>query len=429
MLIFVAFIALFVLLLLRVPIEIALAMIGAVGFGSIIGMTPALKCGGTVAAETVLSYDFAVIPMFILMGNLVARSGISKELYIASNVWFGHMRGGLAIATIASCGGFSAVCGSSLATAATMAKVAIPPMRSFKYSNSLAAGSVAAGGTLGILIPPSVALVLYGIMTETDITKLFAAGLLPGILGIVLYMVAISIWVRISPSIGPAAEKHSLGEKIVALKGVFGILLLFMLVMGGLYLGWFTPTEAAGVGAGGALLIAIARRRISWESFIDVMYESARMSVTLLTILIGALIFANFINVARLPQALGDWVTGVDVAPLVVIFFIMAIYIVLGCFLESISMMLLTVPIFYPIVAMLGFDLIWFGVLVIVVIEISLITPPIGLNIFVMRAVMPDIPITTVYRGVIAFILADIVRVILLLAFPVITLWLPSMIH
>jgi len=427
MLITIAFICLFSLLLLRIPIGFSLALVGTLGFGWIIGIEPALKSAGSVAAETVLSYDYAVIPMFILMGNLVSRSGISRELYAASNVWFGSMRGGLAIATIASCGGFSAVCGSSLATAATMARVAIPPMKSYNYDEALAAGSVAAGGTLGILIPPSIGLVLYGIMTETNIGQLFAAGMIPGILGIMLYMVAIAVWVRISPSIGPAGDKHSLREKFLALKGVIGILLLFTLVMGGLYLGWFTPTEAAGIGAGGALLIAIVRRRISWAGFIDVMYESARMSVALLTILIGALLFANFINAARLPQALGDWVTGLDVAPLTVILAIMLIYVVLGCFLESISMMLLTVPIFYPIVSMLGFDLIWFGVLVIVVIEISLITPPIGMNIFVLRGVMPEIPITTIYRGVIPFILADIVRTILIIAFPALALWLPSL--
>lgn len=426
MLLLAAFIVLFALLLLRVPIGLALGLVGTIGFAFIVGLSPALRNVGSVASDTVLSYDYAVIPMFILMGNLITRSGISNDLYKASNTWFGGMRGGLAIATIASCGGFSAVCGSSLATAATMAKVAVPPMRSYKYADSLAAGSVAAGGTLGILIPPSIALVLYGIMTENDIGKLFAAGILPGILGMVLYCVAVSIWARIQPSIGPAAQKYSLREKLISLKGVIGILALFILVMGGLYLGWFTPNESAGIGSGGALLITILRKRLNWESFLDVMYESVRTSVTLLTILIGALLFANFVNVARLPQMLGDWVTGLDVAPIMVIFAIVAIYIVLGCFLESISMMLLTVPIFYPIVSLLGYDLIWFGVLVIVVIEISLITPPIGMNIFVIRGVMPEIPLLTIFKGVIPFIMADLVRTALLIIFPIIALWLPS---
>lgn len=426
MAVFLAFVALFALLLLRLPIGFALGLVGTVGFGWIVGMTPALKSLGSVASDTVLSYDFAVIPMFILMGNLVARSGISDELYAASYSWFSGMRGGLAIATIASCGGFSAVCGSSLATAATMARVAVPPMQKYKYSDALAAGSVAAGGTLGILIPPSIALVLYGIMTESDIGKLFAAGLMPGILGIVLYMVAISVWARFRPSIGPAAVSHSLSVKLKSLRGVTGILALFLLVMGGLYLGWFTPTEAAGIGSGGAFLIAVARGRLNWRSLYETLYDSARTSVAILTILIGALLFANFINVARVPQALGDWVTGQDMAPIAVIISIIAIYLVLGCFLESISMMLLTVPIFYPIVGALGYDLIWFGVVVIVVIEIAMITPPIGMNIFVLRGVLPDIPSTTVFKGVIPFILADIVRITLIVAFPIIALWLPS---
>lgn len=426
MAVFVAFLGLFALLFLRVPIGFALGLVGTLGFGWIVGLTPALKSVGSVASDTVMSYDYAVIPMFILMGNLIARSGISDDLYVASNLWFGGMRGGLAIATIASCGGFSAVSGSSLATAATMAKVAVPPMRRYRYADSLAAGSVAAGGTLGILIPPSIALILYGVITETDIGKLFAAGVLPGLLGVILYICAISIWTRLSPQIGPAAERHSLRAKITGLRGVGGIVALFLLVMGGLYVGWFTPTEAAGIGSGGAFVIALLRRRLDARTFLTVLYESARMSVALLTILIGALLFANFINVARVPQSLGDWVQGMGLAPLMVIAAIVATYVVLGCFLESISMMLLTVPIFYPIVAGLGFDLIWFGIVVIVVIEISLITPPIGMNIFVLRAVLPDIPVMTVFKGVIPFIIADLVRVFLIVSFPVIALWLPS---
>lgn len=421
-----AFVVLFALLLCRVPIGFALGLVGVTGFASIVGVDPALKSLGGVASDTVMNYDFAVIPMFILMANLVGRSGISDDLYATCNVWFGGMRGGLAIATIASCGGFSAVSGSSLATAATMAKVAVPQMRSFRYSDTLAAGAVAAGGTLGILIPPSIALVLYGIMTQSDIGKLFAAGVLPGILGIVLYMMAISIWVRINPSIGPAAERHSFGAKIASLRGVSGILALFSIVMGGLYIGFFTPTEAAGIGSCGALLITVVRGKFNWSEFMDTLYVSARTAVMLLTILIGAMLFANFINVARLPQSIGEWISGLDVAPIYVILVIVAVYVILGCFLESLSMMLLTVPIFYPIVQMLGFDLIWFGILVIVVIEISMITPPIGMNIFVLRGVLPDIPTKTIFKGVIPFIFADVVRAALIIALPAIALWLPS---
>ncbi|ALG91494.1 MULTISPECIES: TRAP transporter large permease [Actibacterium] len=429
MIVLIGFICLFALLLIRVPIGFALGLVGATGFGWIVGLSPALKSIGTVASDTVMSYDFAVIPMFILMGNLIARSGISDDLYAASQTWFGGMRRGLAIATIASCGGFSAVCGSSLATAATMARVAVPPMRSYQYSDAVAAGSVAAGGTLGILIPPSIALVLYGIMTESDIGALFAAGVLPGLLGIVLYMAAISVWVRFNPSIGPAAQRASFADKLASLQGIIGILLLFTLVMGGLYLGLFTPTEAAGIGSAGALVIALARGRMNVRKLLDTLYDSARTSVALLTILIGAILFANFMNVARLPQDLGAWVMDMNLSPMMVISMIVLIYVVLGCFLESISMMLLTVPIFYPIVASLGFDLVWFGIVVIVVIEISMITPPVGMNIFVLRSVLPDIPTATIFRGVLPFIAADVIRAALLIAFPIIALWLPNLMH
>ena len=422
----VTFAVLFALLLMRLPIGFALGLAGTVGFGWIVGFSPALKSAGSIASDTVLSYDYAVIPMFILMGNLVSRSGISDDLYRASYVWLGGMRGGLALATIASCGGFSAVCGSSIATAATMAKVAVPPMRRYNYADKLAAGSVAAGGTLGILIPPSVALILYGVMTETDIGKLFAAGVIPGLVGILFYMIAVYIWVSISPEVGPRGPGHSMREKFYALKGVAGITLLFALVMGGLYVGLFTPTEAAGIGSGGALLIALARGRLNVRSFLDVIYDSARTSVALLTILIGAILFSNFINVARVPQELGLWVGSLDVAPIVVILTIVGIYVVLGCFLESISMMLLTVPIFYPIVAELGYDLIWFGIIVIVASEIGLITPPMGMNIFVIRGALPEIPMMTMYRGVVPFIVADIFRAGVIIFIPALSLWLPS---
>ena len=427
MIVFLGFVALFALLLLRVPIGFALGLIGTLGFGAIVGMTPALKSVGSTAADTVMSYNFAVVPMFILMGNLVARSGISDDLYKASFTWLGGMRGGLALSTIASCGAFSAVCGSSLATAATMSKVAVPPMRKYGYADTMAAGSVAAGGTLGILIPPSIALVLYGIMTETDIGALFIAGIVPGLLGIALYMIAIVIWAHLRPEIASPATSSTWTEKLLSLQGVVGMTLLFILVMGGLYFGWFTPTEAAGIGSGGALLIALVRGRLTFRTLADTLYESTRTSVGLLTILIGAILFANFMNVARVPQDLGAWVEGLNVAPFTVILLIVGIYIVLGCFLESISMMLLTVPIFYPLVQSLGFDLIWFGIIVIVVIEISLITPPVGLNIFVIRSVLPDVPTMTVYKGVLPFLAADLVRAALLIGLPVLSLWLPGL--
>ncbi len=421
------FAAALALLLLRVPIGIALGLVGTLGLASFVGLTPALRSVGSVASDTVMTYDFAVIPMFILMGNLIARAGISEDLFRTSHAWLGAMRGGLGLATIASCGGFSAVCGSSVATAATMARVAVPPMRRYGYSDALAAGSVAAGGTLGILIPPSIVLVIYGIMTETDIGALFIAGLVPGVLGIVLYMAAIWIWAVLRPGVAPAAPPLPMREKLRSLKSVFWVLALFGLVVGGIYTGLFTPTEAAGIGAFGALLIALARRRLTLRGLVDTVHDSAMTTAALLTILIGALIFANFINIARLPQFLGELVQHAGLSPFMVILAIIGVYLVLGCLLESMSMLLLTVPIFYPIAAGLGFDLVWFGILVVVVIEIAMITPPIGMNIFIIRAVLPDVPTLTLFRGVVPFILADLVRVALLLAFPALSLWLPGL--
>ena len=420
------FVALFVLLFLQVPIAFGMAIVGTIGFAYYVGVGPALSSIGTTATDMVMVYDFSVLPLFVLMGNFVARSGISHDLYEASNRWLGHRRGGLAMATIVACGGFSAVCGSSLATAATMAKVAMPPMRRFGYAESLASGSIAAGGTLGILIPPSVALVFYGIMTETDIGHLFAAGIIPGIVGVLLYTMAVSAITRINPELGPPAERVPWHERFRALRGIWGMLVLFIIVMGGIYAGLFTPTEAAGIGATGAFFIALARRRLTVRATIDILVESGRTTATLMTLLIGSLLFANFINVSRLPNVLADWFVTVDIAPLAVVVICVAVYILLGCILESISMMLLTVPVFYPVMQALGLDLVWFGIVVVVAIEISLITPPIGLNVFVLNAMLPEVRLTTIFRGVIPFVAADIVRIALIVFIPGLALFLPS---
>ena len=420
------FVALFVLLLLRIPIAFGMAIIGTLGFAYYVGLGPAFSSIGNTATDMVMVYDFSVLPLFVLMGNFVARSGISYDLYEASNRWLGHRRGGLAMATIVACGGFSAVCGSSLATAATMAKVAMPPMRRFGYADSLASGSIAAGGTLGILIPPSIALVFYGIMTETDIGHLFAAGIIPGILGIALYSAAVGVVTRINPELGPPGEPAPWPERFRALRGVWGMLVLFVIVMGGIYVGFFTPTEAAGIGATGAFVIALARGKLTMRVTIEILAESGRTTATLMSLLIGSLLFANFINVSRLPNVLADWFVTVDIPPLAVVVICVAIYIVLGCILESISMMLLTVPVFYPVMQTLGLDLVWFGIVVVVVIEISLITPPIGLNVFVLNAMLPDVKLTEIFRGVMPFVGADLVRITLIVFFPWLSLFLPS---
>jgi tripartite ATP-independent transporter DctM subunit len=422
----VIFVALFVLLFLGMPIAFALGLMGVIGLAWRLGMNPALSSLGTTASDTVLNYDFAVLPLFILMGNLVARSGVSRDLYAAANAWLGGLRGGLAMATVTASAGFGAVCGSSLATAATMAKVAVPPMRAYRYHDSLAAGSVAAGGTLGIMIPPSVPMVFYGIMTQTDIGKIFIAGILPGLLGALLYSLAVWFTVLRNPAMGPAGPHTPFRDKIIALRGVWGMLSLFFVVIAGIYGGVFTPTEAAGIGAGGAMLLAALRRNVSLRDYGEVLVDSARTTIMMISILIGALLFATYINVAGVPVIIGQWIKTLEIAPIMVVVLIMSIYVVLGCVMESLSMMLLTVPVFYPVVAALGYDLIWFGILVITVIEIGLITPPIGLNIFVLRAVLPEIPMGSVFRGVLPFIGADIIRVALLILFPAITLFLPS---
>ena len=415
------------LVFLRVPIAFAMGLVGVVGFALLSSVNGALGMAARLTVDTAQDYGLTVIPLFILMGAFVNRAGLAAELYRASNAFLGHRKGGLAMATVVACGGFSAICGSSLATAATMSKVAMPPMRKFGYSDSLASASIAAGGTLGILIPPSVVLVIYGLLTEQSIGKLFIAGVIPGLLGIILYLAAVRFTVWRNPAAGPVGQRVDLAGRLSALSEVWATLLLFLLVIGGIYGGVFTPTEAAGIGAGGALLIAILRRRMTWSALWQCLVESVETSASLFAILIGALIFSNFVNRAGLPDALLGLVTSFDIAPLAVIFAILLVYLLLGCVFESLSMMLLTVPIFFPVVADLGFDLIWFGIIVVVITEISLITPPVGLNVFVLRGVLGDITTGTIFKGVTPFWTADIIRLLVLVLVPSLSLFLPSL--
>jgi tripartite ATP-independent transporter DctM subunit len=419
--------ALLLLLFGRLPIAFAMGVVGFVGFGLLVGWPGSLTMVGRQAFDTATSYELSVIPLFVLMGNFVTRAGLSEELYAAAYSWIGHRRGGLAMATILSCAGFAAVCGSSLATAATMAKVTMPPMRKFGYADSLATGSIAAGGTLGILIPPSVILAVYGIITSTDIGVLFVAGVVPGLLGAVLYVTAIMVTTYFKPELGPPGERTPWPERFRTLGQVWGILALFLLVMGGIYAGLFTPTEAAGVGATGACLFAYFRGRMKWRGLVEVLIDSTKTSAMIFFVIVGANIFSNLINESGLSEAMAKWVIGLDIPPLSVIAVIMVIYVILGCFLESMSMILLTVPLFFPMIVKLGFDPIWFGIIVVVVTEISLITPPIGMNIFVLNTVLPEVSTTTIFRGVLPFVAIDIVRLALLVAFPAVTLFLPSL--
>lgn len=430
---------LIMILLLRVPIAFAMALVGFFGFAILNGLSldtlstfrwnAPLSMAANRVIDTAQSYGLSIIPLFILMGNLITRSGLSRELYNASYAFLGHQKGGLAMTTVAACAGFSAVCGSSLATAATMAKVAMPPMKQYGYSDSLASASIAAGGTLGILIPPSIALIIYGLLTETSIRDLFAAGLFPGILGMLLYLFAVKYVVWRNPAAGPAGERMQWRERIRALMGVRDILGLFLLVMGGIYLGVFTPTEAAGIGAGGAFLIALLRRTLTWAALFETLVASAKTSATIFAIVIGAFIFSDFINRAGLPSMMVNVVQGFDISPMAVIVVMLLIYIVLGMVLESMSMLLLTVPVFYPVVADLGFDLVWFGIVVVVVTEISLITPPVGMNVFVLSSVLKEINTGTIFKGILPFFVVDVIRLAIVVMVVPLSLWLPQAIY
>ena len=428
------FAAVFVLVLLRIPIAFAMGFVGMVGLVHETSFRAAISLVGRLIIDTSQDYGLSVVPLFILMGLFVNKGGISRELYRVSNAFLGHFRGGLAMATIVACGGFAAICGSSLATAATMSKVAMPEMRKYGYSDKLSSASIAAGGTLGILIPPSVILVIYGLLTETSIGKLFIAGIIPGFLGVLFYLGAVRLTVAREPEAGPAGPRAGWGERLHALSQVWAVLLLFFLVIGGLYGAldfWplnlaFSPTEAAGMGAMGAFLIALARGGLSWADLREVLGETTLTTASLFSVLIGAWVFSNFVNLAGLPEGLLAMVTALDLGPWVVMGLILVIYLLLGCIFESMSMLLLTVPIFFPLVTSLGFDPIWFGIVVVVVIEISLITPPVGLNVFILRGVVGDVSTGTIFRGVTPFWMMDILRLLLLLAFPALVMFLPD---
>lgn len=409
-----------------IPIAFALSVVGLVGVISIIGLDPALALFGQLYFNEAKSYTLSVVPLFLLMGNMVVQSGIAGELYDAANVWLRHRRGGLAMATIVACGGFSSVCGSSLATTATMGRISLPAMKRYGYSDRLAAASVAAGGTLGILIPPSVILVIYGILVGEDIGKLFLAGLLPGLVGIVGYLIAVRLSMLIRPEDIEVLPKLPLRTRVVALKGVSGALILFVFVLGGIYIGAFTPTEAAGMGAGGAMLLTALRGRLGLRDTLRTLFDTAKTTAVMFFILFGALYFKNYVNLAGLTTDLREWINALGAGPYQVIFMCLILFLVLGCLLESLSMILLTVPVLFPIVTGLGFDGIWFGIFVVVATELSFITPPIGMNVFVMRIIAPDIPLKEVYKGVFPFVIMDLVRLGLLIAIPGMALLIPS---
>ncbi len=484
--------AMFVLLAMGMPIGFAMGAIGAAGAVLLIGVGPSLSLLGLTVYETVITNELSVVPLFVLMGFFATGSGLSEDLYRSCNAWLGHRRGGLALATIGGCGAFAAICGSSLATAATMSQVALPEMRRYRYDERLATGAIAAGGTIGILIPPSVILVLYGILTESDIGQLFAAGIVPGILTVIVFMATVSIIAHRNPEMGPPGERASTRRKLAAIKDVWATIVLFVLVIGGIYTGAFTPTEAAGIGAMGAFDLAVNtwtrdapahRKRLlraanlllvasllallvavvvnlstgaepaSWPGWVgylayagilvshavyvwlglfagkelgSCLLETTRTTAMIFTILIGAILLNKFLTLGGLADALGGWVDGLGAGPLVTIMVILLIYLVLGCALDSLAMILLTIPIFFPIVLQLGFDPIWFGVIVVMVVELGLITPPVGMNVFIIKGMAPDVPLSRIYSGVLPFVVAEVLLIAALVAFPGLATWLPG---
>ncbi|MEM1388793.1 MAG: TRAP transporter large permease [Pseudomonadota bacterium] len=426
--------AVLVLVLLRMPIAIAMGLVGFVGFMEERNFVASISMVAQLITVAAQNYGLSVVPLFILMGLFVSRGGLARELYQVSYVFLGHLRGGLAMATISACAGFSAICGSSLATAATMSKVAMPQMRKYGYKDKLSTASIASGGTLGILIPPSVILVIYGLLTDTSIGELFIAGVIPGILGVFFYILAVRYTVTVDPEAGPAGPRSDWPTRLAAMRNVWAVLLLFFLVIGGLYGAldvWpiyltFSPTEAAGMGAAGAFAIALSRGALTFRKVVHVLVETAHTTAGLFAVLIGAWIFSNFVNVAGLPEALQEFVQSLGVAPMTVMLMIIVIYLLLGCVFESLSMLLLTVPIFFPLVTSLGFDPVWFGIIVVVVTEISLITPPVGLNVFVLKGVVGDVTTGTIFRGVTPFWIVDILRLVLLVLIPSLVLFLPN---
>jgi tripartite ATP-independent transporter DctM subunit len=423
---FISFVALFALLFFGIPLAFSLGLVGLIAFSLAIGAHAASAMAAQVTWDTLSSYSLSVLPLFILMGNFVNHSGLSRQLYDASNAFVGHRRGGLAMATILASGGFAAVCGSSIATAATISTVALPSMQRYGYSPALSTGSIAAGGTLGILIPPSVIMVIYGSMTETSIGHLFIAGIVPGILGVALYLVAVAMFTAVNPEAGPAGPRVNWPERFKALRQVWMVLTLFLIVIGGIYLGVFTPTEAAGIGATGAFIAALMRRSLSFRELLHILFDSARTSAALMAVLVGALIFSNFVNITGAPEAIVEALKAINMPPLGVMALILIFYLLLGCVFDALAMILLTVPIFFPLVIALGFDPVWFGIITVVVVELSLITPPIGMNLFVIHSVARDIPMTTIYRGILPFIAVDIVRLAILVLFPMLVLFLPK---
>ncbi len=421
-------IVLIALFLLGMPVGFTMAFVGLIGFAYLVSPQAGLSLLARDVFNTFSKYDLTVIPMFILMGSIAFTAGMGRSLYDAGYTLFGRLPGGLAMATVAGCAGFAAICGSTSATAAAMGRVALPEMKRFNYDDSLATGCVAAAGSLGILIPPSTIFIVYGILTEKSIGKLFVAGVLPGIILAILFTIVVAILCWRNPRLGPGGASTTWREKIEGLTGVFEMVILFGLCIGGLFLGWFSPTQAGAVGAAGALVIGLVRRTINWKGFVESVKDSLKISCMVMVIVTGAIVFGHFMAITKIPLVLADWVGSLPIPPMATMGVIIIMYLIGGCFMDALAMITLTIPIIYPVVVTLGFDPIWFGVIIVLVVEMGVITPPVGINVYVIKGIAKDVSLETIFKGTFPFLVALIVMAGILIAFPQIALFLPGLV-
>lgn len=419
--------AVFALLAVGLPIGIGMLLVGVVGLAYFTSGNIALVNAGLVSFATVCNYSFIVLPLFLLMANIAYTSGITRDAYDVAAKWLGHQRGGLAMATVVGSGVFAAVSSSSVASASAMGVIALPEMKRYKYHPQLATGSIAAGGTMGVLIPPSGVLIIYGILTETSISKLFIAGLVPGVIEIIFYIITIFALCAWNPALGPRGAKYSLMEKVKSLSKFSDMLLLVFLVLGGLLIGWFTPTEAGAVGAFGAISLSLIRGRLNWQIFKQALMDTMKTTGMVFCILIGAIVFNYFLAVSTMPAELAKLVGGLPLSPMQIMLLIIVVYTFLGCFLDAMAMVLLTIPTFFPVAIALGFHPIWFGIILVRVMEIAMITPPIGMNVYVIAGIAKDVPMTTIFKGTIPFVIADICQVVFMLFLPITVMYLPGL--